>query len=46
MISRRFSGFLPLLRTAQKSRAIPLLNKRAKVSFLFSTNSRPGAQKM
>ncbi len=46
MLSRKFSGFLPILRNAQKARAIPLLKRNNKLSFLFSTSTRPGSQKM
>ena len=46
MLSRRLSGFVPILKAAQKARALPLLHKRKPLSFFFSTASRPGAQKM
>jgi hypothetical protein len=46
MLSRRLSGFVPLLRNIQKNRTLPLLNKRTPISFFFSNTSRPGAQKM
>jgi len=46
MLSRRLSGFLPILKKAQKTRALPLLQSRKPISFFFSSTSRPGAQKM
>lgn len=45
MLSRRLSGFVPILRNAQKTRALPLLYKRTPLNYFFST-SRPGAEKM
>lgn len=46
MLSRRLSGFLPVLNNAKKVRAVPILNRRVPLSFFFSSASRPGAQKM
>jgi hypothetical protein len=46
MLSRRLSGFVPILKASQRNRIVPLLNKRRPLSFFFSTASRPGAQKM
>jgi hypothetical protein len=46
MLSRRLSGFLPILKKAQKTTVLPLLQSRRPISFLFSSASRPGAQKM
>ncbi len=46
MLSRRFSTFIPILKNVQKTRNLPLLNKRRPLSFFFSTASRPGAQRM
>jgi hypothetical protein len=46
MLSRRFSGFVPLLKNAQNNKRVPLINRKTQMKFFFSTASRPGAQKM